>query len=186
MTPDAVTLRAPAGARLRLGVLSDTHGRPHAAALSLLAAERPDAILHAGDIGDADCLTPFAALAPLVVVRGNIDERTPEHPESRTVLLEFADGPALSLLLLHIGVHGARLRAEVRREAERAAVDLVVCGHSHLPLVARDGRFGVFNPGSCGPKRFGLPITVGVIDVAATGVSFRHLDCTTGALWRPQ
>jgi predicted phosphodiesterase len=55
----------------------------------------------------------------------------------------------------------------------------VVCGHSHAPLIARDGRFAVFNPGSIGPRRFMLPISFGVIEVRATGVSMRHIDCET-------
>lgn len=175
----------PASGRLTLGVIADTHGNPHADAASLLAAERPDVVLHAGDVGDAACLAPFAAIAPLVVVRGNIDREDENWADSIVVRVISEGTPALVIVLTHIAVYGSRLRHEAHRDARHIGGDLVVCGHSHVPLVARDRGVAVFNPGSCGPRRFGLPITVGFIDIGPTGVGFRHIDCTTGEPWRP-
>jgi hypothetical protein len=62
---------------------------------------------------------------------------------------------------------------------------LVVCGHSHVPFPANDRGITVYNPGSVGPRRFHLPIVLGVIDVSAKGVALRHVDCETGEPWRP-
>ncbi|TNF23959.1 MAG: metallophosphoesterase [Deltaproteobacteria bacterium] len=181
-------IAVPASGRLRLGVISDTHGHPHPEAAQLLAREAPDLVLHAGDIGDGACLDAFAAVAPLIVVRGNIDE--PDDgvdgwPERRLLRVTSGGHTALVILLTHIAVYGSRLRAEIQRDARHLGADLVVCGHSHVPLVASDHGVAVFNPGSCGPKRFSLPITVGLVDIAPDGVSFRHLDCVTGERWRP-
>ena len=70
-----------------------------------------------------------------------------------------------------------RGEAAVPRPTARAAdAGLVVCGHSHVPLLVRDGDLVVFNPGSCGPRRVGLPITFGVIDIGPEGATLRHVD----------
>ena len=62
---------------------------------------------------------------------------------------------------------------------------LVICGHSHVPLLVMDRNIGVFNPGSIGPRRFRLPITFGVIDMSLDGLQFEHVDCETGKRWSP-
>jgi predicted phosphodiesterase len=61
----------------------------------------------------------------------------------------------------------------------------VVCGHSHIPFIARDRGVGVFNPGSIGPRRFGLPIVLGSIEITDTGAALKHIDCETGKPWMP-
>lgn len=170
---------------LRFAVVADTHSNPHDRALELLAAEKPDYVLHAGDIGTLSVLDALADVAPLLVVRGNIDTRAPELPDVIAISARQAGGPQLRILLTHIAVRGPLLRADAKRLAEQESVDLVVCGHSHVPLVSRDGAFGIFNPGSIGPRRFRLPITFGVMDVAPTGVRFRHVDCETGGAFLP-
>lgn len=175
----------PASGRLTLGVISDTHSSPHVDAAHVLAGEHPDLVLHAGDVGDGACLAPFAAIAPLVVVRGNIDRDDEPWPDTMLVRVLSGGAPALVIVLTHIAVYGSRLRQEAHRDAQHLGGDLVVCGHSHVPLVARDRGVAVFNPGSCGPRRFDLPITIGVIDITPDGVAFRHLDCTTGERWSP-
>ena len=80
---------------------------------------------------------------------------------------------------------GPRLRADVARIARAEDASLVVCGHSHVPFAASDRGITVFNPGSVGPRRFQLPIVLGVIDVSAKGVSVFHIDCETGLPWKP-
>ena len=169
---------------LRLGVVADTHSRPHPDALRLLALEKPDVVLHAGDIGDLEVLTALEAVAPLVVVRGNIDTRANHLPDSVTIQAQ-SDTAVLRILLTHIAVARSRLRSDARRLAERENADLVICGHSHVPLITRDGDIAVFNPGSIGPRRFQLPITFGMASISPRGVSLRHIDCETGGRWLP-
>jgi predicted phosphodiesterase len=62
---------------------------------------------------------------------------------------------------------------------------MVLCGHSHVPFLGRDKGLVVLNPGSIGPRRFQLPITLGVLDLAQTGISLRHVSCETGETWLP-
>ncbi|MCC6621233.1 MAG: metallophosphoesterase family protein [Deltaproteobacteria bacterium] len=172
----------------RIGVVADTHAKPDPRALELLAARQPDVILHAGDIGDLAVLDALRPLAPtLVAVRGNIDAAVTGAdalPERALVLCEREGREALRVLLLHIAVHGPRLRAEVRRLAERERADLVVCGHSHVPFAARERGLAVFNPGSIGPRRFSLPIVFGWLELGER-LTLGHVDVTTGLPWRP-
>jgi uncharacterized protein len=173
---------------LRLAVVADTHSTPHPATAKLLAALKPDGIVHAGDIGDLAVLDDLAAIAPLFAVRGNIDVHAPEVPDLLTVEV-VAAGTAqtlLRLLVMHIAVNGPKLRADAARHAHARKVDVVVCGHSHVPLIARDKGVTVFNPGSVGPRRFGLPIVFGTIEMTASAVRLAHYDCETGARWTPR
>ena len=118
----------------RFAVVADTHSRPHPATRERLVNLRPDAILHAGDIGELSVLDDLAEVAPVFAVRGNIDVHAPHIPDYR--VLEVIDGAALKLriLLTHIAVYGAKLRAEVAQRALSEAASLVVCGHSHVPF----------------------------------------------------
>lgn len=138
---------------IRIGLISDTHNlvRPEA-----LDALRDCAhIIHAGDICRREVLDALASLAPLTVVRGNNDigeEVASLHEHARIEL-----GGAT----IHV-VHDI---ADV--PAQLDGVDVVVTGHSHKPVVAwRDGVLFV-NPGSAGPRRFKLPITVALLDIDA-------------------
>ena len=118
MTPlvkTAATLPAHADGSLRLAEVADTHSAPHDDAAALLAARHPDAILHAGDIGDLGVLDRLGAVAPVFAVRGNIDVHAPDLPDELTLDVTRADRVALRILLLHIGVNGPRLRADVAR-----------------------------------------------------------------------
>jgi putative phosphoesterase len=168
----------------RLAVVADTHSKPHALAAERLAALAPDAILHAGDIGDLAVLDALAALAPLHAVRGNIDTRAADLPDLLTLAL-LGGGFSLTILLTHIAVYGPKIRADVARTCRSEGATLVVCGHSHVPFLGQDRGLTVFNPGSIGPRRFHLPIVFGTIDISAAGVRFAHIDCETGAPWSP-
>lgn len=187
---------------LRIAVVADTHSQPHPRCLAHLRAEAPAAILHAGDIGSADVLEALGEIAPVFAVRGNID---PGYGTSAGVrrgtgsdgsghatvpdarVLEIHDGPRhlLTMVLLHIAVYGPKLRSEAAALARAEEASLVVCGHSHVPFLGRDRGIAIFNPGSCGPKRFTLPILYGVIDVGRERVDIRHVECATGARWMP-
>lgn len=169
---------------MRLAVVADTHSQPHPASAKQLAALAPDAILHAGDIGDLEVLAGLAEVAPVFAVRGNIDTRAASLPDVLT--LDLVGGArGLRILLTHIAVDGPRLRADVARLARAEGAGLVVCGHSHVPFMGRDRELTVFNPGSIGPRRFHLPIVFGTIDVAPSGVRLAHVDCETGQPWSP-
>jgi hypothetical protein len=118
-------------------------------------------------------------------VRGNIDEKAPTLPDVLTLDVMSGDASVLRVLLLHIAVAGARLRADAFRLAQARDASLVVCGHSHVPLIARDREVAVFNPGSVGPRRFRLPIVFGTIEVTSKAVRLAHIDCETGDPWLP-
>ena len=170
---------------LRLAVVADTHSRLHPQALALIGALDPAAILHAGDIGDLSVLDELATLAPVIAVRGNIDERVTSIPDVVTVDIRSGETSALKLLLLHIAVYGPRIRADAAKRATDAGARLVVCGHSHVPFVGSQKGLAVFNPGSVGPRRLHLPIVFGVLEIAAGKLSLRHIDCETGQAWTP-
>ena len=170
---------------LRLAIVADTHSQPHPKAKSWIAAHSVHAILHAGDIGDLTVLKELAAIAPVIAVRGNIDERAPQVPDVVTIDVRASAESALKMLLLHIAVQGPRIRADAARLAAANGAKLIVCGHSHVPFVGRDRGLTVFNPGSIGPRRFQLPIVFGLLEIAAGKLSLRHLDCETGKDWTP-
>lgn len=171
--------------RARLVVVADTHSAPHPRSAELVAREAPDLVLHAGDIGDLGVLDTFAAIAPVCAVRGNIDEHAPGVPDVIDLDILHQGERLFRFHLLHIAVNGPRLRADARRRAVARDASLVVCGHSHVPFLGRDGGMAVFNPGSIGPRRFQLPIVFGVIDVAPDEVQLKHVSCETGARWLP-
>ena len=132
-----------------IGVISDTHGllRPEAVA----ALRGSDYIIHAGDIGDPTILGKLAEIAPVTAIRGNVDREAWAKKIPSTNLLEIG---GVSIYILHN-------LAELDLKPEAAGFDVVVYGHSHV--AKQETKTGVlyFNPGSAGPKRFRLPVTVG-------------------------
>jgi putative phosphoesterase len=183
---ETATLAIRDDGTLKLAVVADTHSQPHAAMRTHLAALAPDAILHAGDIGDTHVIDELAELAPVFVVRGNIDTRT-TFPDVLTLdLVDLIRGDrSLRIYLTHIAVNGPRLRSDVARMARAERASLVVCGHSHVPFIGQERELTVFNPGSIGPRRFQLPIVFGMITVAPKGVRLAHIDSETGRPWTP-
>jgi putative phosphoesterase len=149
--------------RLRVGVISDTHGlvRPQA----IEALRGADVIVHAGDVGGPHVLRELGELAPVIAVRGNVDTEpwAKALPDRRRLELGGAN-----VLLLH-----DRARAGASPAAE--GVDVVVFGHSHEPLTDRQGGVLWFNPGSAGPKRLSLPVSLGVLEIEDGRVRHRHL-----------
>jgi putative phosphoesterase len=132
-----------------IGVISDTHGllRPEA----VEALRSSDLIVHAGDIGNPSILDELAKLAPVRAIRGNIDTEAWSRKLPETDVVEIGD---VSIYVLH-NVHDLDLNP---RAAGFAAV---ISGHSHKPSSeVRDGVL-YLNPGSAGPRRFSLPISVG-------------------------
>jgi predicted phosphodiesterase len=91
----------------------------------------------------------------------------------------------MKLLLMHIAVYGPKVRADAARLAKECGAQLIVCGHSHVPFIGRDRGVTVFNPGSVGPRRMHLPILWGMLQIASSKLSLRHIDCETGEAWVP-
>jgi putative phosphoesterase len=132
-----------------VGVISDTHGllRPEAVA----ALQESDYIIHAGDVGDPQILDQLAAIAPVTAVRGNVDRDEWAQKIPTTHVLEIGE---VSIYVLH------RIQdLDLKPEAARFAA--VVYGHSHVPKQEIKNGVLYFNPGSAGPRRFKLPVSVG-------------------------
>jgi uncharacterized protein len=176
---------------LRLAIVADTHGHPHPNSSRLIASQKPDAILHAGDIGALGLLDTWQAIAPTFVVRGNVDGHGPKLPDTLELVLTSSaasnsEGPLpLTLLMLHVGLYGPRLQANATRLAQQYGSRLVICGHSHIPFIGQERGITLFNPGSMGPKRFSLPIVFGMFELTRGRVQLWHVDCATGETWTP-
>lgn len=170
---------------LRLVVVADTHSQPHKNALRLIRELAPDAIVHGGDIGDLSVLEQLKTIAPVLAVRGNIDERASDLPDVLSIDIQSGESSVLKLLLMHIAVYGPKIRADARKLAIERDAKLILCGHSHVPFIGRDRGLTVFNPGSIGPRRMHLPILFGVLQIQAGKLSLRHIDAETGLEWTP-
>jgi putative phosphoesterase len=146
-----------------VGVISDTHGllRPEAVA----ALQGSDYIIHAGDIGDPQILEKLAAIAPLTAVRGNVDRGAWVRKIPSTNVLEIGE---VSIYVLHI-------LQDLDLKPDAANFAAVVYGHSHVPK--REWKNGVlyFNPGSAGPRRFRLPVSVGRLTIEAGEIDAKTL-----------
>lgn len=181
-----ISLREDGG--LRIVLVADTHSDPHPKSMQFIAACQPDVILHAGDIGDLAVLDQLAKIAPLVAVRGNIDERLTELPDAITIDLRTPgelSASAMKILLMHIAVYGPKIRADAALLARQGGATLILCGHSHVPFIGKDRGLVVFNPGSIGPRRFLLPIVFGLIEIKDGKMTMEHRSCETGERWQP-
>ena len=138
---------------MTVGLISDTHGLIRERALAALRGS--DLIVHAGDVGTGAVLEALRALAPVVAVRGNIDKGSWASGLPATAVAEA--GPA-RIYVLH-DIH------ELDLDPAAAGFHMVVSGHSHQP--GQTERAGVLyiNPGSAGPRRFNLPLTLARLDV---------------------
>jgi putative phosphoesterase len=168
-----------------LVVVSDTHSALHNRALEVIAGLQPDAILHAGDIGELRVLDELSEICPVYAVCGNIDLGTQELPDFLVLEIFSKEELVLRILAIHVGIYGSRLRSEVALMAQAEKVSVVVCGHSHIPFIGRERGITVFNPGSIGPRRFGLPIVFGMLKLNAHDIRLSHIDCETGLSWQP-
>ncbi len=142
---------------MKIGVVSDTHGlfRPEVAS-ALAGVER---ILHLGDVGKISILKQLEKIAPVTAIRGNIDRDGPcsELPETDVVLIGDRYVYMLhDLKMLHLDPAAGKFAA-------------VLFGHTHKPEAYKKRGVLYFNPGSCGPRRFELPVTVGILTVGEGG-----------------
>jgi uncharacterized protein len=178
-------VEVPSEGPWRVAIVADTHSKPHPAICANLRERQPHLILHGGDIGDLAVLDTLGQVAPTIAVRGNIDAHRSDVPEALAIDCQRGAHVVLRIFLTHIAVYGPKLRSEVRKLAKAARAGLVVCGHSHVPFLAKDGGLAVFNPGSIGPRRFQLPITFGMLTLSDGGVKLEHFDCETNQRWLP-
>jgi putative phosphoesterase len=141
----------------RIGIISDTHGllRPEAER----GLRGADHIIHAGDIGRPEVVDALRRIAPVTAIRGNVDigEWAREYPDTKLVRLA---GRAIYVL------HDLKsLQADLG-----AGFDVIVSGHSHVPKIDKVGGILYLNPGSAGPRRFKLPITIATLEVTPDGM----------------
>jgi putative phosphoesterase len=147
-----------------IGVISDTHGllRPEA----VQALKGSDLIIHAGDVGDPRILDELRVIAPVVAVRGNIDTgdwamKLPEY--------EVVEREGVSIYVLH-DVNQLDL------DPVAAGLQAVVSGHSHKPAIRTVNGVLYLNPGSAGPRRFKLPVTVARLHIIRGKLAAEHVD----------
>jgi putative phosphoesterase len=142
---------------MKIGIISDTHGllRPEVGP----ALKGVDRILHLGDVGKISILDELAKIAPVTAIRGNVDCDGPcaKLPETEVVLVE-----GVYLYMVH------DLKA-LHLDPAAAKFAAVLSGHTHVPNFHTRKGVLYFNPGSCGPRRFELPVTIGVLTLSAHG-----------------
>ncbi|HEY4841542.1 MAG TPA: metallophosphoesterase family protein [Terriglobales bacterium] len=150
-----------------IGVISDTHGllRPQA----VEALRGSDRILHAGDVGAPEILEALKQIAPVIAIRGNVDTA----PWATTLpLTEVLEVNGVSIYMLHD-------LAQLDLKPQAAGFRVVVYGHSHKPKIEEKNGVLYFNPGSAGPRRFSLPVSVGKLTVTAGQLNTELIELKT-------
>jgi putative phosphoesterase len=142
-----------------IGVISDTHGLLRPEAVEALLGV--DLILHAGDVGSPEVLETLKEIAPVVAVRGNNDKG---HWAEDLPQWEVAEVGSISIYMIHDV-------KEIDLVLEAAGFQVVVSGHSHKPSVKKHKGVMYVNPGSAGPRRFSLPVTIARLKVSGEAVS---------------
>ncbi|WML33811.1 metallophosphoesterase family protein [Clostridium sp. OS1-26] len=139
--------------KYKIGVISDTHGLLRHEALEILKGV--DMIIHAGDVGDPAMLQKLKEIAPVVAVRGNCDKGEWAYKLKKTEVIRL--GEALIYVIHNIN--------DIDIDLEAAGFNIVISGHSHKPLSMKDNGILFLNPGSIGPRRFNLPISMGILNI---------------------
>jgi putative phosphoesterase len=149
---------------MNIGLISDTHGllRPEA----LDALKGSDLIIHAGDVGNPKIIDTLKTLAPVFAVRGNVDTETWALALPETEVVETG---SVTIYVLH-DVHALDL------DPAAAGFHIVVSGHSHKHSRTEDGGVLYINPGSAGPRRFDLPVTLARLDLDETPWKVEFVD----------
>ena len=147
-----------------IGVISDTHGLVRPEALSAL--KNSELIIHAGDIGKPEVLTTLKSIAPVIAIRGNND-REAWAKKLPDVIRLHANGVALCII--H-NVHDLELDSVMKR------FDIAISGHSHKPDITKGDGAIFLNPGSAGPRRFKLPVSVARVRVEAGKVAAKIVE----------
>lgn len=143
---------------MRIGVISDTHGLLRPEAEQQLAGVTH--IVHAGDIGRPEVITRLQQIAPVSAIRGNVDtgDWAERYPDTEIVRIGER-----SLYVLH-DLH------ELKINPSSSGIDAVISGHSHQPRIETVEGVLYLNPGSAGPRRFNLPITLAILELDRNGL----------------
>ncbi|MFN2453740.1 MAG: metallophosphoesterase family protein [Pyrinomonadaceae bacterium] len=160
---------------VRVGVISDTHGKLDPRAFDLFADVNH--IIHAGDIGDEDLIWQLEDLAPVIAVRGNVDAPTMCFPNERMAVIG-----GRTFYVRHQFATVEKLSEAQKRIIEQRIPEVVVFGHTHKFYVGYWRGTLLFNPGGAGAKRFNLPRSIGLLDIHEDHISSRIIDLETGAL----
>lgn len=139
---------------MRIGVLSDTHGLLRPEVLEALAGVQH--ILHAGDVGDGEILDKLRTIAPVTAIRGNVDTHGPCAQLPPTEAIELGG----SLFYL---IHSVR---DLDLNPAAAGIAAVISGHSHKAGIQWHKDVLFLNPGSVGPRRFQLPVTLAILELS--------------------
>lgn len=148
---------------MRIGVISDTHGLLRPEAVELLRGS--EHIIHAGDIGSPQIIPALERIAPVTAIRGNIDQEAWARRLPETEIVELA---GVNIYVIH-DVSALDLNPKA------AGFVAVISGHSHVPKQEMKNGVLYFNPGSAGPRRFKLPVSVGRLEIVAGRMSAKVL-----------
>lgn len=151
-------------AKKTIGVISDTHGliRPEV----IIALQPCDLIIHAGDIGSMEVVNTLKGIAPLIAVRGNVDKDDwcYQFPKNEVIEIEKK-----YIYVIHD-------LDELNIDPKAAGIDVVICGHSHKPLLEELQGVIYINPGSVGPRRFNLPTALSIMEIDQDDINIRFVD----------
>ena len=143
---------------MRIGVISDTHGLLRPEAEQCLAGVAH--IIHAGDIGRPEVIADLRRIAPVMAIKGNVDtaDWAARYPDTRTIKL----GGRVIYVLHDVN--------QLKLEPVAAGIDVVISGHSHRPDIETVDGVLYLNPGSAGPRRFSLPITLAILELTESSI----------------
>jgi len=152
---------------MKIGVISDTHGLLRPEAEQCLAGV--EHIIHAGDIGRPEVITGLRRIAPVMAIKGNVDtaDWAARYPDTRTIKL----GGRVIYVLHDVN--------QLKLDPVARGIDIVISGHSHRPGIETADGVLYLNPGSAGPRRFSLPITLAILEVDKGGI--RPIICQLSA-----
>jgi putative phosphoesterase len=149
---------------MKIGVISDTHGSLRPAAIRVLKG--CSQIIHAGDLGDPKILIELKKIAPVSVVRGNIDQGVWAQSLPETEIVSIGN---LQIYVLH-NLDSLDL------DPVKSGFQIVISGHTHKPKLEEKNNVRYLNPGSAGPRRFNLPITLAILDIELSEIQVRFVD----------
>ena len=159
---------------IRVGLISDTHGFLRREALEQLQGS--DLIIHAGDVGAPDIVPKLQEIAPVAVVRGNIDKGDWASDLASSAALEVGE----------VAIYALHNLNDIDLHPDKAGFQVVVYGHTHKPAQRKRSGVLYINPGSAGPLRFRLPVTIAFLDIEGTSIRTRFVDLTTGEDFEPE
>lgn len=144
---------------MNIGIISDTHKLLRPEVFEIF--RDVDHILHAGDIGSKTVLTQLETIAPVTAIRGNVDQQpwAQQYPETCSIRLA---GKSIYL------IHSLKW---LNIDPAKSGYDIIISGHSHIPLIEKYDQVLCINPGSAGPRRFNLPVSIALLKITHTNAS---------------